>query len=215
MAAQDQALQTKYFATKILNTERDSKCRLCQQFDERTDHIISGCPILAKEQYIKRYDRVCAQLFFNICEEKGVQLDKKYWYEHVPKSVETSQGGKATILCNQQVQTYRTIPNNKPDIIICDNEKGTCMLIDVANSGDRNMIKKEAEKIPKYKELTIEIQRMWNLKTKVIPAIIGATGTISKSFRKYVSNIPGNHEVKELQKTAILGTAHILRKVLM
>jgi hypothetical protein len=45
--------------------------------------------------------------------------------------------------------------------------------------------------------------------------IIGATGTISESFRKYVSTIPGHHEVKELQKTAILGTAHILRKVLM
>ena len=49
----------------------------------------------------------------------------------------------------------------------------------------------------------------------MIPVIIGATGTISKTFRKYVSNIPGNHEVKGLQKTAILGTAHILRKVLM
>jgi len=49
----------------------------------------------------------------------------------------------------------------------------------------------------------------------VIIIIIGATGTISESFRKYVSNIPGKHEVKELQKTAILGTAHILRKVLM
>jgi len=55
---------------------------------------------------------------------------------------------------------------------------------------------------------------MWNLKTKVIPVIIGASGTISKPFRKYVSNVPGNHEVKELQKTAILGTEHILRKVL-
>ena len=54
-----------------------------------------------------------------------------------------------------------------------------------------------------------------NVKTKVIPVTIGATGTISKSFRKYVSNIPRKHEVKELQKTAILGTAHILRKVLM
>jgi hypothetical protein len=64
------------------------------------------------------------------------------------------------------------------------------------------------------KDLTMEIQRMWNVKTKVIPVIIGATGTISKSFRKYVSNIPGNHEGKELQKTAMLGTAHILRKVL-
>jgi hypothetical protein len=48
----------------------------------------------------------------------------------------------------------------------------------------------------------------------VITVIIGATRAISKSFRKYVSNIPGNHEVKKLWKTAILGTAHILRKVL-
>jgi hypothetical protein len=47
-----------------------------------------------------------------------------------------------------------------------------------------------------------------------MPVVIGATETISKSFRKYVSNIPGNHDVKELQKTAILGTVHILRKVL-
>ena len=76
------------------------------------------------------------------------------------------------------------------------------------------MIKKEVEKILKYKDLTIEIQRMWNVKTKVILVIAGATGTISKSFRKYVSNIPGKREVKELQKTAVLGTAHILRKVL-
>jgi len=53
---------------------------------------------------------------------------------------------------------------------------------------------------------------MCNVKTKVIPVIIGATGTISNSFRKYVSNIPRNHEVKELQKTAILGTAQMLLK---
>jgi len=75
--------------------------------------------------------------------------------------------------------------------------------------------KKEAEKILKYKDFTIEIQRMWNVKTKVIQVIIGATGTISKSFGKYVSNISGKREVKELHKAAILGTAHILRKVLM
>jgi hypothetical protein len=88
------------------------------------------------------------------------------------------------------------------------------MLIDVAISGDRNVIKKEAEKILKYKDLTIETQHMWNVKTRVIPVNIGVTGTISKSFRKYVSSIPGHHEVRKLQKTDILGTAHILRKVL-
>jgi len=82
---------------------------------------------------------------------------------YIPKSLETSQGGKVTILWNQQVQTDRTIPSNKLDIIIGDNERRTCMLIDVAISGDRNVIKKEAEKILKYKDLTIEIQRMWNV----------------------------------------------------
>jgi len=131
-----------------LNTEADSKCRLRQQFDETTDHIISACPILAKEWYIDRHDRAFAQLHVNICKETGVQLDKKRWYEHVPKSVEPSQGGKVTILWNQQVpvQTDRTIRNNKPDIIIRDNEKGTCMLVDVAISGDRNVIKKETRR---------------------------------------------------------------------
>jgi len=80
--------------------------------------------------------------------------------------IERIRGGKLTILLNQQVQTDRSIPNNKPDIINSDNEKGTCVLIDVANSRDRNVIKKEAEQILKYKDLTVEIQRMWNVKKR-------------------------------------------------
>jgi len=111
-----------------------------------------------------------------------VQLDNKHWYDHVPKSFETNHEGGATILWNLQVQTDRTVPSNKPDIIISDNKHGTCMLIDVAIPGDRNVIKKEAEKILKYKNLIIEIQRMWNVKPKVIPVIAGATGTISESL---------------------------------
>jgi dihydrodipicolinate reductase len=108
-----------------------------------------------------------------------------------------------------------SVIGNKPGNIIRDIEKGTCMLIDVTVSGDRDVIKKETEKILQYKDPTIEIQRVRNVKTKVIPLIIGATGTTSKSFRKYLSNIPGKHEIKELQKTVILGTAHTLRKILM
>ena len=64
----------------------------------------------------------------------------------MPKSVETTQGGKVTILWNQHVRTDRTILKNKPDIIIPDNEKRTCILIDVAISADSNVIKKETEK---------------------------------------------------------------------
>jgi len=63
--------------------------------------------------------------------------------------------------------------------------------------------------------IIIIIQRIWNVKAKVIPIIIGATGTISQSLIQFLSNIPGKLEIKGLQKTAMLGTAHILRKALM
>jgi len=66
-----------------------------------------------------------------------------------------------------------------------------------------------------YAVVTVSVSVIIIIIIIIIPVIIGVTGTISKSFRKYVSNIPGRHEVKELQKTAILGTAHILRKVLV
>jgi hypothetical protein len=86
--------------------------------------------------------------------KQGYSWTKIHWNEHVPKSVETGQGGNVTILWNQPVQTDRTIPNNKPYIIICDNENITCVLIDVTISGDRNVIKKP-KKILKYKDLII------------------------------------------------------------
>ena len=47
------------------------------------------------------------------------------------------------------------------------------MLIDVAIPGDRNVIKKEAEKILNYKGLVTEIQCIWNVKAKVTPVITG------------------------------------------
>ena len=56
------------------------------------------------------------------------------------------------------------------------------MLIDVAFPGDRNIIRKEDEKILKYQDLIIQIQRMRKVKKKLIPVIIGATGTILKSL---------------------------------
>jgi len=88
------------------------------------------------------------------------------------------------------------------------------MLIYVVISGDRNLIKIEAEKVLKYNGLSIEMRRMCNVQAKVIPLIIGATGNISESLKQYPGHIAGKHEIKELQTTAILCTAYTLREVL-
>jgi hypothetical protein len=84
----------------------------------------------------------------------------------------------------------------------------------VAIPTDRNAVQKEAEKKLKYKSLCIEIQRMWNLKCTLIPVITGATGIVMRSLRKNLEAVPVKHSTDSLQKTAILGTSYIIRKVL-
>ena len=85
-----------------------------------------------------------------LCTVTGIRSDNGHWYGHVSKSVETNSEDKVTTLWKQQVPTDRTIPNNKPDIIICGSERGTRIVIDVAISGDRIVIKKKKPNTLKY-----------------------------------------------------------------
>jgi hypothetical protein len=89
---------------------------------------------------------------------------------------------------------------NRPDIIIKNKKDKSYLLIDVAIPSDKNVIQKESEKKLKCKYLSIEIQRMWNMKCFVIPVIVGATGIVSKSLQKYLETIPGQHSIDSLQK---------------
>jgi len=88
------------------------------------------------------------------------------------------------------------------------------MIIIIITPADRNVMQKEAEKKLKYKSLYIEIRRMWNLKFTIVPVITGATGIVTRSVKKNLESVPGKHSIDSLQKTAILGTSHIIRKVL-
>jgi len=122
--------------------------------------------------------------------------------------------GDVTVSWNQAVHTDREVTANRPDVIIGNKKEKTCTLIDVAIPADRNVVQKEAEKKLKYKNLCIEIKRMWNLKCTIVPVINGATGTVTRSLSKNLETVPGKYSIDSLQKTAILGTSHIIRKVL-
>ena len=67
VAAQDQTIRTNYFKNKILKKEIESKSRLCKQHEETIEHLTSGCPTLAKNKYLMRYDKVCTHLHYSIC----------------------------------------------------------------------------------------------------------------------------------------------------
>ena len=87
-------------------------------------------------------------------------------------------------------------------------------MIDVAVPSDCNIRKKEHEKIDKYQGLREEMEKMWKVKAKVVPIVIGALGAVAPTLEKWLEEIPGETTEVSIQKNAILGTARILRRTL-
>ena len=85
--------------------------------------------------------------------------------------------------------------------------------MDVAVPSDQNISLKEFQKLSKYKDIEIEVTKMWKLKTKIIPVVIGALGMIKKGTQNFIDQIPGKLSLQEMQKIVLTNTAHILRKV--
>ena len=145
------------------------------------------------------------------CKELNINVEEK-WYEHEPQTV--TERDNITILWDMPIQTDREIKANRPDIVIKDKQGKSCLLIDMSIPTEKNTSVKVTEKLSKYKDLEIEIERMWGMKATTIPVVIGALGLIKKGLEKYTKKIPGNIKISELQKIALLGTSRILRKTL-
>ena len=211
MAAQDQSLKTKNYLANVMKITTDASCRYCNKFTETVDHLVAGCPMLARQEYLTRHNRVAQYVHWKICNHYGFKTSPK-WYEHeTPPVVENNE---AAILWDFSIQTDRSIPANRPDIVIRDKKDKTCFLIDVSVPSDTNTSLKTYEKLTKYKDLETELQRSWKLTTKTIPIIIGALGCINKNVQQYLNAIPGKIDLYEIQKITLLGTANILRKAL-
>lgn len=184
---------------------------MCGQFDETVDHIVSGCPNLARTEYIHRHDKIAAFIHWKICRHFNIETSDK-WYKHTPNTV--TEKDDVSILWDMPIITDREIQANRPDIIIKDRNNNTCILVDVSVPSDRNTSIKFTEKLSKYKDLEIEIGRMWRMSTQVVPVVIGALGVIKRGLERRLNKLPVFISIREIQKTALLGTAHILRKTL-
>ena len=82
------------------------------------------------------------------------------------------------------------------------------------NNNNNSNNNKEKEKTDKYRDLTRELRKLWKVKTRVVPTVIGALGTIPKGLVGHLEGIGMNLDLAKIQKTTLLGTARILRRVL-
>ena len=162
-----QAVTTNYIKKKIHNSSFTDKCRLCKSCVETVHHIISGCIIFSKNEYIKRHNNVAKEVYIKIAEK--LTLLKKYenqWYKFEPPSVIENENYK--LLWDFPIQTDKELKHNKPDIIIIDKSNKTVQIIDIAIPSDYNVVSKRNEKITKYIDLSIEIKRMWSMETLLL-----------------------------------------------
>ncbi|XP_076747360.1 uncharacterized protein LOC101485988 [Maylandia zebra] len=128
-----------------------------------------------------------------------------------PRVVEND---RAKILWDFQIQTDKMVVANQPDIVVVDKQKKTAVVIDVAVPNDSNIRKKEHEKLEKYQGLREELERMWRVKVTVVPVVIGALGAVTPKLGEWLQQIPGTTSEISVQKSAVLGTAKILRRTL-
>ena len=81
LAAQDLCIKTNYYRNKILKDGTDPMCRICGQFQETVDHLVSGCLKLAKTEYIQRHNKAAAYLHWTVCKHYNIKAQDKH-YEH-------------------------------------------------------------------------------------------------------------------------------------
>ena len=208
IAAQDNAIRTNHIKARIDKTQQSSKCRLCGDIDETINHIISECRKLAQKEYKARHDKV---IQWEICKKFKFDHTNK-WYMHNPAPVLENDMHK--LLWDFNIQTDHLIPVRRPDLVMINKKMRICKIVDFAVPANHRINLKECEKKDKYLDLARELKKLWNMKVTIVPIVIGALGTISKGLLKGLEDLEVRGRLETIQKTTLLRSASILRRVL-
>ena len=185
-------------------------CRLCGKKGESVQHITSGCERLAQKEYKRRHENVAKKVHWDIYKKNGLEHSEK-WYEHATEGAVENEEIK--VLWDINIQCDNLIEARRHDLIVIDKKEQKGIIIDIAVPADVRI--EEKEKVEKYQDLKREIRRLWKLRNvEIAPIVIGALGSVSTEFDRCIGKLGITCNVGVMQKTALLGTARILRKVL-
>ena len=185
---------------------------MCGERGKTVQHIICECKKLAQSEYKIRHDTVAKLVHWKLCKKHNLERKEK-WYEHCPEGVVEDDDVK--LIWDINIQCDNVMEARRPDLILVDKKAKSCVIINVAVPRGCRLREKEIEKIEKYKNLKIELKRLWSLKkVEVVPVVVGALGCISKGFSGWMDTLGIKLNVGMVQKSVLLGTVRILRKVL-
>ena len=175
-------------------------------------HITSGCGKLTQKKYKRRHDSFAKKVHWDICKNNRSEHSGK-WYEHAPKGAVENEEIK--VLWDINIQCDNLIETRLPGLIVIDKKEQKGIIIDIAVPADVRVEEKEKEKVEKYQDLKREIRRLWKFRNvEIVSVVIGALGSVSTEFDRWMGKLGITCNVGVMQKTALLGAARMLRKVL-
>ncbi|KAL1446836.1 hypothetical protein WDU94_012201 [Cyamophila willieti] len=215
-AIQDKVIRTRNYEKHVMKmNDVIDVCRKCKRPGESIEHVMNGCPMLAENVYLGRHNQVAKLIYLELTKQHQLLGNSPPYYKYSPSPV--LEQNNIVLYWDRPILSDRSIAHNRPDIIMINKREKYAYIIDIAVPLTHNITKTEAEKITKYEDLKEEIKRMWKLnKVDIVPIFISSEGVISKSLAKHLKtlNIKKSSCQREMQKAALLQTAHLIRKFL-
>ena len=218
-AIQDQVIATNNYKKHIEKLNVNDKCRICHQSSETIDHITTGCTNLANTQYLHRHNLTANIIHqaiatsYGLLTEETTGISPYYEYQARP----TIENRDFKLYYDLSIHTDKTIPANRPDILLHNIKERRAFIIDITHPADHNINKAEIEKISKYIPLSIEYKEIYKLETiEILPIVVTANGLINKNLKPNLEKLKLNPSqiIPKIQKSVILETCRIVRTVL-
>ncbi|KAL1455720.1 hypothetical protein WDU94_009793 [Cyamophila willieti] len=217
-AIQDQVMKTRNYIKFIMKKSIPTvMCRLCNKTTESIQHLSSGCSFLARHEYTNRHDLVGniihQELLKNIRKSNKTSMPH---YLYKPLAVEENEEHK--IYWNMYIITEHKVIHNKPDILYFNLKEKSASIVDVTIPLDENINTAYMNKIVKYEDLKRQVKNMYNLNNvNILPIVISTNGLVHKNTRENIKTLKISSPdfiVKKCQKSVILSTTSMLRKIL-
>jgi len=153
------------------------------------------------EACTRQDNNVAAAIHHSICQHYEIKMTDNIWL-HKPNPV--AENNKIKVLWDFEIRTNRQIQARRPVLVVIDKQTKEGPIIDVAISHDTHIVDKEREKMEKYQDLILETQRMWSIKTRIVPIVIGALGATSNNLEKHIQDVSGKNKISNWQRQQYL-----------
>ena len=218
---QEQMVETKSWKVSRGIADGGDMCRLCGSFRETIHHLLAGCQMLAGKEYLQRHNKALMVLAVAWAKKYEIIDENIVWYKEKWEKGKVFENMKGKLVWDFEYKLRQSSSARRPDLTLEDKERKRIWICDMACPQENNIEAKVKEKLDKYQQLAFETRgNRVGYKVEIIPLVIGCLGGGIRKLWKNVQKVietetEAKRIVKEMQKTVLMDSKSIMRKILL